>query len=94
MSETILSSKSDLPPVADDSSRVARDFDPAEDAELAHEAPSQSARGQSKSLRNLMRKGPSRSPDPPKAEQPARMDEEIKLGDSVAARARRLKKRV
>ena len=81
----------------DDSSRVARDFDAAADPELAHETTPRPTRASSKALRDLMRKIPAAPAPPPQPETapppPSAPKEEIKLGDSVAARARKLKKR-
>lgn len=79
----------------DDASRVAKNFDASADPELAHETTQHATRPQSKALRDLMRQ----KPPAPKQEQqaepepPAALKEEIKLGDSIAARARKLKKR-
>jgi len=78
---------------ADDSSRPARDFDAKTDPELAHEAVKPGGRKQSKALRNLMRKQSSAIAEPDRPEKPANADGEITLGDSIAARARRLTKR-
>lgn len=76
-----------------DASRAARDFDAAGDAELAHEVGPNSPRKTSKALRALLRGDA--AADPPASDPKARAEvaKEIELGDSIAAQARRLKKR-
>lgn len=74
-------------------SRPARDFDAKTDPELAHETTRPGTRAGSKALRSLMRKEPApiANPDSVTAE-PVTPPDAIKLGDSIAAKARRLKK--
>lgn len=82
---------------ADDPSRPAKDFDAAADPELAHEAAPRTVRTGSKALRELMRKGAAPAPPAPaepSARLPDRPVEEIRLGDSIAARARKLRKEI
>jgi len=79
-------------------SRPARDLEAKTDPDFAHEAAPKEKRSESKALRNMMRKNPASAEAPaPAAPQAEENDKEasqnpIKLGDSVAARARRLKK--
>ena len=73
-------------------SRPARDFDPRTDPELSHETPRQGIRAGSKALRSLIRKGPAEAKSPSTEAESAAPPDAIKLGDSIAARARRLKK--
>lgn len=76
-----------------DESRIARDFDAANDPALAHEVRSPARRATSKALRALMKgEGVRELPSNPAAK--AEAGNEIVLGDPVAARARRLKKRI
>ena len=81
----------------DDASRVARDYDAASDPELAHETKPRASKSTTRALRDLMKRGASEitTPKPPEPEPqvPKEPSPEIKLGDSIAARARRLKKR-
>ena len=85
----------------DDASRVARDYDASADPEMAHEAQQPAAQPRSKALRDLMRRKPevpnhaqSPQPEPPaRPEDEPQHQHEITLGDSIAARARKLKKR-
>lgn len=76
-----------------DESRVARDFDAASDFLLRHEARPRGHRATSKALRALIRSDGGRKPtdEPTVREEVTR---EIVIGDSTAARARRLKKRI
>jgi DEAD/DEAH box helicase domain-containing protein len=82
----------------DDSSRVAKDTEGTQYADLEHERAHPRDRRQERAMRNLTRTWmthsrhesppPVAGPPPPSAETPA-----ISLGDSIAARARKLKKR-
>ncbi len=80
-----------------DASRGARDFDAAGDPDLAHEAAPRSRRVTSKALRALMRGnaagGPPLATGGPPSSDPKPQAKQIELGDSTAAKARRLKKR-
>ena len=71
----------------DDLSRVAKDYNASSDPEMAHEVHTQPAQPRSKALRDMMRQKPEVQSHPQASQQ------EIKLGDSIAARARKLKKR-
>lgn len=82
-----------------DSSRVAKDQEGTADADLEHERPRPVDRGEGKALRNLMRRGaPFGAPEPEPQTEPIAPQEAahptptINLGDSIAARARRMKK--
>jgi hypothetical protein len=74
----------------DDSSRPARDFDASADPELAHETHTRRARAGPKALRELMRRDAASQPETAPAQ--AEPVQEIRLGDSIAARARKIKK--
>jgi len=76
-----------------DNSRVARDFDAADDPALAHEARPRARSATSKALRALIRgEGARKLAGEPAAQ--AEATNEIVLGDSTAAKARKLKKRI
>jgi|GEM_PF-128163 len=76
-----------------DASRVARDFDASADPELSHETGKPEPRTISRALRRLGRRIASAEPQASKAESQTEAGQEITLGDSIAAKARRLKKR-
>lgn len=93
--------------VPSDSSRVTKDALGTANADTAHERARRDPRGEGKALRNLMRNGipTPRKPEPkpvdsPVAEPPAppvvdvpTSHEEVRLGDSIASRARKLKRK-
>lgn len=87
----------------DDTSRVTKEVTGTEHEDSAHERAKPSMRSQAKSLRNLIKKGPSarndavpepaRPPEPPAQQAPYNQMQEIQLGDSIASRARKLKEK-
>ena len=78
-------------PPSSEISRPARDFDAATDPEMSHEAAPKPRAG-SKALRDLLRskQQPSVKPDLPA--EPEATPEPIMLGDSIAAKVRKIKK--
>jgi len=80
-----------------DDSRIAKDGEGSAYSELAHERPSPAPRDQAKALRNLMKSGAPRPaakpPDTPRVEESTIPEAVVELGDSIASRARLLKKK-
>lgn len=91
-----VSAGSELPA---DTSRIARDAGGAGNAELEHEKTASTRSAEAKSLRNLLRPkassshGDSATPEPSASAEHGAAPPPIVLGDSLASKARRLKKR-
>jgi len=80
-----------IQPPSGDTSRITREEPSEVDSELAHETRGPRHREQSRALRNLLRSNPTAKPSQPA--EPVPGEQQVQLGDRVAARALRMRKK-
>lgn len=81
-----------------DANRISKESPETIDPELEHERTRQAGRDEAKALRGIMRRGKTAAQQPGEPTAPKVVDagekmEAIELGDSIAARARRLRRK-